>query len=140
MTTPILYAFLVGVIVIIGLIIFQNQRINSVNHLKNYSHELLTLATLKLVNSKYKWSVVFRNLDGFKLAYEHDDLGKVAYHIYTCYKEQLIQKQMSVYIRNNLEDKYLKIIADGSSESMIGVDHPELGHIGYLNFVELHSN
>ncbi|KQM75236.1 hypothetical protein ASE74_20675 [Pedobacter sp. Leaf216] len=91
------------------------------------------------MNSKNKWSVVTRNLDGLKLDYEDDDLGKIAYHIYTCYKELLMRKQIFVNIKSNVEGKYLKIVTN-NTESRIGVDHPELGHIGYLNFVELRSN
>jgi len=141
MTTPILNTLFVGIAVIVGLIIFQNRRFKSANHVDNdYSYELLALTKFKLLHSQHKWLVIIRNLDGFKLDYENDDLGKTAYHVYTCYKEQLIRKQIFVYIKNNIENKYLKIITDSNSESMIGVDHPEDGHIGYLSFVELRNN
>ncbi|WP_235526043.1 hypothetical protein [Pedobacter sp. Leaf216] len=50
-----------------------------------------------------------------------------------------MRKQIFVNIKSNVEGKYLKIVTN-NTESRIGVDHPELGHIGYLNFVELRSN
>lgn len=87
--------------------------------------------------SKYKWSVITKSKATIEVKFENDDLGTVGYVIYRDYKSDLISRQLSAYIRDNFENKLLKIVSDGSSESMIGVDHPVHGHIGYLSFIEV---
>ena len=42
--------------------------------------------------------------------------------------------KIEILIRNNQTGEVMKIVKGGDSESMIGVSHPEQGHIGYLQF------
>jgi len=92
---------------------------------------------MQTIISKNNWCVIIRSMDGFKLDYEENDLGKVGYHIYNKYKTHLLRGQVSVYIKDNFLNRYLKIVADGTSDSSFSVDHPVNGYIGYLSFEEL---
>ena len=42
--------------------------------------------------------------------------------------------KVDIPIRDNQTGEIIKIVKDGDSESLIGVSHPEKGHIGYLQF------
>ena len=63
---------------------------------------------------------------------EDNDLGKIGYYIYQNFATKL--DQVKVYVKDNQKNEILKIQKTYESECMIGVDHPEKGHIGYLPF------
>lgn len=142
MNPPIFYTILLAGLIIVILIIYQNRKSKSINDIKRSSthHELISLNKMHPIISKNNWSVIVKSIDGIKLDYEENELSNVGYHIYSSYHEQLMQGQMSVYIKDNIKNKYLKIVTDGSSESMIGVVDPGQGFIGYLSFIELQKN
>ncbi|WP_029275098.1 hypothetical protein [Pedobacter borealis] len=127
------------VAVIISFFIFGKKRVNkAIEEPPLINDEPLIPKPIKpAYNPKFKWSVLVKSYKGTVLDFEDDDLGKVGYYIFNNHKSQLIQRQIIVYIKDNQENKYLRIISDGSSESMIGVDHPTHGHIGYLSFEEV---
>jgi len=139
MSTPVFYALLVGILVIIILIVVQHRRKKEVKPFKKVSrhYELVALKKMPQIITENNWCVIIKSFEALILVFEDNDLGKIGYHIYSNYKEQLIQGQMFVYIKDNKEDRYLKIVTDGSSESMIGINHPDSGHIGYLSFEEV---
>ena len=58
-----------------------------------------------------------------------DELG---YLIYKSHVADL--DKIDILIRDNQTGEVMKIVKDGESESMIGVSHPENGHLGYLGF------
>ena len=130
------YAFFIGLALLIILIIYQKWRSKDVKPSKKIllDHELVALKKMPQITDKYNWLVIVKSMEGYKSVYEENDLAKVGYYICCNYKEELTARKISVYIKDSLENRYLKIVADGSSESMVGVDHPELGHIGYLSF------
>jgi len=136
MTIPELITFLIGILICAILIIYQNRKSKSVRYFKRLStlHELNALNEMQPVITRYNWYVIIKSIRGYKSVYEENDIGNVGYHIYLNYKAAITEKQISVYIIDRLENRYLKIITDGSSESMIGVNHPLHGHIGYLSF------
>lgn len=142
MNPPIFYTILLAGLIIVISIIYQNRKSKSVNDIKRPSihDELITLNRMQPIISKNNWSVIVKSIDSIKLDYEENELSNVGYHIYSRYHEQLMQGQMSVYIKDNIKNKYLKIVTDGSSESMIGVVDPVKGFIGYLSFIELEKN
>lgn len=47
---------------------------------------------------------------------------------------------VDIPIRDNQTGKVMKTLKDGDSDSMIGVSHPEHGHIGYLQYDTLNIN
>jgi hypothetical protein len=81
---------------------------------------------------RYKWTVVIKSKGKLYKGIEDDDLGKVGYYIYQNFAEKL--DQVDVYVKDNQNNKIMKIQKTYESECMIGVDHPEEGHIGYLPF------
>jgi hypothetical protein len=82
--------------------------------------------------SKYNWSVVIKSKGKLYIGIEDDDLGKVGYYIYQNFATKL--DQVDVYVKDNQNNEILKIQTTYESECMIGVDHPDKGHIGYLPF------
>ncbi|WP_231424951.1 hypothetical protein [Pedobacter sp. Leaf250] len=130
------YTFFVGVALIIILIIYQKYRPKDFKpSKKTFLHDdLIALNKMSQEVINYNWNVIIKSIKGYKSVYEENDLGNVGYHIYQNYRAELIEGNISVYIKDRLANRYLKIITDGSSESMIGVDHPHHGHIGYLSF------
>ena len=136
MTTSIFYTIFIGILISSLLIIYQNRKSKIVKQIIRPSlrHELIQLEKMPTIVTKHNWCVIVRSTEGLNLVYQDDDLGKIGYHVYTTYKASLFKRQILVYIKNNIENRYLKIVTDGSSESMIGVNHPLHGHIGYLSF------
>ena len=94
-------------------------------------HENATTADLD-ESSQYKWSVVIKSKGKLYKGIEENDLGKVGYYIYQNFAKKL--DQVDVYVKDNQNNEILKIQKTYESECMIGVDHPEQGHIGYLPF------
>lgn len=139
MSNPILYTLIVGLIIIPLLILYQNRKVKSNKFKKKVftQHEVASLNRLLPIITGYKWSVLIRDSNEIKLDFDDDDLGAIGYHIYNTYKTQLTQNQVSVYIKNNVNNNYLKIVTDEDSESMISVDHPIQGHLGYLSYIEV---
>lgn len=76
--------------------------------------------------------VIIRAKGKFYKSYEDDDLGKVGYHIYSKYGQSI--DKLDVYIKDNYDNKLMLIEKDKESESMLAVDHPVDGFIGYLRF------
>lgn len=87
--------------------------------------------------SAFKWSILIKLNGKVYLESEDNDLGKIGFHIYT----NLVQSidSHSIYIRDNSSNELMRIDKDYESESMIGVNHPEQGHIGYLPFTIVDS-
>ncbi|RZL12691.1 MAG: hypothetical protein EOO89_19145 [Pedobacter sp.] len=83
-------------------------------------------------NTLLKWTVIIKSKGKLYKGIEDDDLGKVGYYIYQNFAKKL--DQVDVYVKDNLNNEILKIQKTYESECMIGVDHPEQGHIGYLPF------
>jgi len=72
------------------------------------------------------------------LVLEENRIDELGYQIY---KSQLADlDKIDILIRNNQTGEVMKIVKDGDSESMIGVIHPEKGHIGYLQYDTLNVN
>jgi hypothetical protein len=94
-------------------------------------HENATIADPAEV-SQYKWSVVIKSKGKLYKGIEDNDLGKVGYYIYQNFATKL--DQVDVYVKDNQNNEILMIQKTYESECMIGVDHPEKGHIGYLPF------
>ena len=82
--------------------------------------------------SKYKWSIVIKSKGKLYKDIEDDDPSKVGYYIYQNFATKL--DQVDVYVKDNQNNEILKIQKTYESECMIGVDHPDKGHIGYLPF------
>ena len=66
------------------------------------------------------------------LVLEGDKIDELGYQIYKSHIADL--DKIDILIRDNQTGEIMKIVKDGDSESMIGVSHPEKGHIGYLQF------
>ena len=134
-----LFYLLFVIAVIISFFIFGKKRENkAIEEVPPVNNEpLIPKLTKPASNPKFKWSVLVKSYKGIALDFEDDNLGNVGYYIFNNYRTQLMQRQIIVHIKNNLENKYLRIVSDGSSDSMIGVDHPIHGHIGYLSFEEV---
>lgn len=64
-----------------------------------------------------------------------DDLG---YKIYSSYRDKL--DDVDIYIKDVENDELMKIVTESDFESMIGVTHPEKGHIGYLQYSMVEHN
>jgi hypothetical protein len=88
-------------------------------------------------SSLYKYSVLVKSNGKVSRSYENNDSGKIAYLIYS----KLLRPGYTheVYILNNHTNELMRIDKDYDSECMIGVDHPEHGHIGYLPFTHVTS-
>ena len=113
--------------------LYYKIRINiKENDLRN---EKMDLIVEKVRKSEFKYVVIIRTNDKIYKDYEHDKLGNVGYHIYT--KHAPIIGKHGVYILDNVGNEIMKIEKDTDSECMIGVDHPEHGHIGYLSFISV---
>lgn len=67
------------------------------------------------------------------LVFEGNRIDELGYQIYKSHTADL--DKIDILIRDNQTGEIMKIVKDGDSESMIGVSHPENGHIGYLRFV-----
>lgn len=82
--------------------------------------------------SKYKWSIVIKSKGQLYKGIEGNDLCKVGFYIYQNFATKL--DQVDVYVKDNQNNEILKIQTTYESECMIGVDHPDKGHIGYLPY------
>jgi len=136
MSDPLLYTMLIGLVTIALLIFYQSKKTNSNSRTAFTQYEAAALNRLLPVTSNYKWAVISRNKNDIKLVFEDNKLDRVGYHIYSNYQTQLMQNKISVYLKNNVENTYLKVVTDGSSESMFAVSHPTEGFIGHLSFEE----
>lgn len=116
------------ILIVLVLVGYVYHRIKE-NNLKQVANDL---AINKLRKSEFQWVLIIRTKDKLYKAFEDDDLGKVGYHIYNEYIKSI--NQIDIFIVDNKENKFLKIENGSESESMIGVRHPEQGHIGYLSF------
>jgi len=83
-------------------------------------------------SSRHKYSVFVKSNDKLFRSYEGENIGDLGYLIYT--KLILPAYGHEIYISNNQTNELMRIDKDYDSECMIGVDHPEHGHIGYLPF------
>ena len=66
------------------------------------------------------------------LVLEENQIDELGYQIYKSNTADL--DKIDILIRDNQTGGIMKIIKDGDSESMIGISHPEMGHLGYLEF------
>lgn len=89
------------------------------------------------VKSDYLYSVLIKGSGRIYSSIEDNDLNKVAYHIYTNFIKEL--DTIDIYIRDNKYNEFMHIDKTNKSESMIGVDHPIHGHIGYLPFIRVNK-
>ncbi len=69
---------------------------------------------------------------------EGNKIDELGYEIYKSYTTDL--DKIDILIRENETGKIMKIVRGGDYESMIGVSHPEQGHIGYLQFEIIKPN
>lgn len=67
-------------------------------------------------------------------SYEHDNINALAYLLYKHFTSAI--DRLGIYIKDNESGKVYKIVKE-YTESMIGVDHPEQGYMGFLNFIEV---
>lgn len=88
-------------------------------------------------SGNFHWSIYIRSNGQIYKELEGDDLGRIGYHIYKNLGQSL--DAQTIYIRDNSTNDFLRIDKDYESECMIGVDHPERGHIGYLPFTRVSS-
>ncbi|MES2447904.1 MAG: hypothetical protein V4546_12030 [Bacteroidota bacterium] len=116
------------IVIVLVLVAYIYHRIKEIN----LQQEENDSAISKLRKSKFQWVVIIRTKDKFYKSFEDDDLGKVGYHIYTEHIKSI--NHTDIFIIDNKENEFLKIENGSESESMIGVRHPEQGHIGYLSF------
>jgi hypothetical protein len=98
---------------------------------KNKAGSVPGSALLQQSNS-HKYSVLVKSNGKLFRSYEGDNVGDLGYLIYT----KLIKPDYTheIYISNNQTNELMRIDKDDDSECMIGVNHPEHGHIGYLPF------
>jgi len=137
MSDPVLYTIIISSLTIALLIFYQSKKTNSSSRKAFTQYEAAALNRLLPIRSNYRWSVISRIKNDIKLVFEDNELDRVGYYIYSSYQTQLMQNKISVYLKNNVENTYLKVVTDGSSESMFAVSHPTEGFIGYLSFEEV---
>ncbi len=93
------------------------------------------------VSSHYNYSVFKRPINGDRssliLISEGNTIDELGYQIYKSHISDL--DKIDILIRDNKTGESMKVVKDGDSESMIGVCHPEMGHIGYLHFINIES-
>jgi|GEM_PF-4941191 len=82
--------------------------------------------------SPFRYSVFIKSNGQVFRSYEDNDICKLGYLIFTMLSRPNFKNE--VYILNNPKNELMRIDKDYDSECMIGVDHPEHGHIGYLPF------
>lgn len=70
-----------------------------------------------------------------RMILEGNRIDELGYQIYKSHIADL--DKIDILIRDNKTGEVMKIVKDGDSESMIGVSHPEHGHIGYLQIETL---
>lgn len=88
-------------------------------------------------SSRHKFSVFVKSNEKLFRSYEGDNVGDLGYLIFT----KLIKPdyRYEIYIFNNQTNELMSIDKDDDSECMIGVNHPEHGHIGYIPFTYVAS-
>ena len=90
----------------------------------------------KFKPSDYRYTVYksYRNNQPKRITpiFEGDVIDALGFEIYTRYADKL--EEVDILIRDNQTRDLMRIVQDGDTESMIGVSHPEVGHIGYLMF------
>jgi hypothetical protein len=93
------------------------------------------------LKSDYSYSVfknpINDNPSSFILILEGNRIDELGYQIYKSHIADL--DKIDILIRDNKTGEIMKIVKDGDSESMIGVSHPENGHIGYLKYEIVNS-
>lgn len=94
----------------------------------------LTQFDLKISDFAYSAfrSPINENPRSLILISEGNRIDELGYQIYKSHIADL--DKIDILIRDNKTGEVMKIVKDGDSESMIGVSHPEKGHIGYLQF------
>lgn len=85
--------------------------------------------------SDYTYSVLIKRNGRMYRSIEGNDINKLAYHIYIDFIKGL--DRVDIYIRDNKNNELMHIDKTCESESMVGVDHPKYGHIGFLPFVRV---
>lgn len=87
--------------------------------------------------SSFKFSVFVKSNGKICSSYEGDNICDLGYLIYT----KLIKPDYrhEIYISNNQTNELMRIDKNDDSECMIGVNHPEHGHFGYLPFTYVAS-
>ena len=103
---------------------------------KNKAESEPDLALLQQSSSD-KYSVLVKSNGKLFRSYEGENICDLGYLIYT----KLIKPDYrhEIYISNNQTSELMKINKDDDSECMIGVNHPEYGHIVYLPFTYVSS-
>lgn len=89
-----------------------------------------------IIKSDFRFSVYQSpKVNGSKsltLVLEGNRIDELGYQIYKSHTADL--DKIDILIRDNGTGEVMKIVKEGDSESMIGVSHPDMGHIGYLKF------
>ena len=133
-----MYSIYYPIILVIGSINFYLFAGKNQPHVKQTKKAEPKLGSAILAHSSAFRYTVFIKFNGkVSKSYEDDDICKIGYLIYTeLYK---LGYTHEIYIRNNHTNELMRIDKDYDSECMIGVDHPEQGHIGYLPFTNVTS-
>lgn len=99
-----------------------------INHrLTKFSESVYDFTVYRIQKDNNQREII---LEGNKI----DELG---YQIYKSHIADL--DKIDILIRDNQTGEIMKIVKDSDNDSMIGVSHPEKGHIGYLQFENLNS-